>query len=90
MLRLDCNERAQSYLPLIGFAAARMLVLKQSMSLPSVKSGMNACLCNRDGLLLHGLMDGCLILDVHLVKLVDTADSVVSEHEGAGLDAKLS
>ena len=90
MLRFDCNDLALSYLPHIGLAAARMLVLKQSMSLPSVESGVNACLSDRDCLLLHCLMDGCLVLDVHLVKLVDTADSVVSEHESSCLDAELA
>lgn len=34
-------------------------------------------------------MDGDLILNIHLVKLVNTADAVVSQHQGTGLNAEL-
>jgi hypothetical protein len=36
-------------------------------------------------LLLHGLVDGDLVLVVHLVELVDAADAVVREHQRTGL-----
>ncbi|KAH3703434.1 hypothetical protein DPMN_078470 [Dreissena polymorpha] len=42
-----------------------------------------------DGLLFHGLMDSHLVLGVHLVKLINAADAIVSQHEGASLDHKL-
>ena len=51
---------------------------------------MNASLRNRDRLLLHSLVDRCLILRVHLVELVDTADSVISKHQRSRLDAVLT
>ena len=46
----------------------------------SVQGGMNASLGDRDCLLLHGLMDGCLILDIHLIELINAADAVVCKH----------
>lgn len=57
---------------------------------PSIQGGVNTSLGNRDGLLLHSLVNGGLILDVHLVELIDAADSVVGEHEGSSFDAELT
>mmetsp|Transcript_173598 Transcript_173598/g.422226 ORF Transcript_173598/g.422226 Transcript_173598/m.422226 type:complete len:241 (+) Transcript_173598:1061-1783(+) len=51
-----------------------------------IQSCLNPCLGQRDGLLLHRLVDGDLILLVHELKLVDAADAVVGEHQCAGLD----
>ena len=51
---------------------------------------MDSCLSNGDGLLLHGLMDSHLILDIHLVELVNAANSVVNQHQGTRLNAKLA
>ena len=51
---------------------------------------MDSCLGNRDSLLLHGLMDSHLILDIHLVELVNAANTMVSQHEGTRLNAKLA
>mmetsp|Transcript_136874 Transcript_136874/g.425214 ORF Transcript_136874/g.425214 Transcript_136874/m.425214 type:complete len:384 (-) Transcript_136874:1200-2351(-) len=48
----------------------------------------DACLRNGDGLLLHGLVDGYPVLDVHLVKLVDTHDARICEHHGATLQGE--
>ena len=56
---------------------------------PRVERGLDARLGDGDGLLLHGLVDCDLVLDVHLVKLVDAADAVVRQHQRARLDAKL-
>lgn len=39
---------------------------------------LNAGLGNGDGLLLHSLVDGHLILLVHLVKLINAADALQS------------
>lgn len=55
-----------------------------------IEGGLDAGLGDGDGLLLHGLVDGDLVGDVHLIKLVDGADAVVGEHEGAGLDGELA
>ena len=35
-------------------------------------------------------MNGYLVLDIHLVKLIDTADSVIGKHQSTGLYAKLA
>ena len=42
-----------------------------------------------DGLLLHGLVDSYLILDVHLIKLINTADTMISKHQCSSLYAEL-
>jgi len=41
----------------------------------SVEGGVDACLGDRDGLLLHGFVDGDLVADVHLVELVNAANA---------------
>ena len=48
------------------------------------------CICDGDGLLLHGLVDGDLVVHLHLVELVDAAHPVVRQHQRAGLDHKLA
>ena len=35
-------------------------------------------------------MDSDLILDVHLVELIDAADTVIGQHESSCLDAEVS
>ena len=63
---------------------------RKPMSLRSPQETyLDAGLCDGDGLLLHGLVDGDLVLDVHLVELVNAADAIVSQHQGTGLDRKL-
>ena len=42
--------------------------------MPGVECGLDSCLGDGDGLLLHGLVDGHLITGIHLVKLIDTAE----------------
>jgi hypothetical protein len=51
---------------------------------------MDTCLGDRDGLLFHGFVDCDLVLRVHLIELVNAADTMVSKHEGSGLDAELA
>ena len=51
---------------------------------------MDTGLGERDGLLLHSLMDSHLILDVHFVELVNAADSVIGKHESSCFDAEVS
>ena len=46
---------------------------------------LDAGLGDGDGLLLHGLVDGNLVFDVHLVKLIDAADAIVRQHQRASL-----
>ena len=55
-----------------------------------IKSGVDASLSNWNSLLLHGLVNSYLILDVHLIKLIDTANSVICKHQGTCFNAKLS
>ena len=47
-----------------------------------VECCLDACLCDGDGLLFHGLMDGCLVMLVHLIKLVNTSHTLEGEGEG--------
>jgi len=56
----------------------------------SVEGRLDSSFGDRDGLLFHGFVNGDLIRDVHLVELVDGADSVVGEHESSGFDGELS
>ena len=55
-----------------------------------VEGGLDAGLSNRDCLLFHSFVDSDLIGNIHLVELVDGADTVVSQHESTGLDCELS
>ena len=55
-----------------------------------IQGGLNAGLGDRDSLLLHGLVDRDLIGEVHLVKLVNGANTIVCEHKSAGLDRKFT
>lgn len=55
-----------------------------------IERGVDSCLGDRDGLLFHSFVNGNLILDVHLVELVDAADTMVGEHECTCLDAELT
>jgi hypothetical protein len=52
---------------------------------PGIQGGRYACLGDRNCLLLHDLVDRSPIRLFHLVELVDTADSIVSENEGPTL-----
>ena len=55
----------------------------------SIEGCGDAGLGNRDGLLLHHLMDGCAVAFLHLVKLIDAAHAHVRKHECATLQHKL-
>ena len=43
----------------------------------SLQTGVDSCLGDRDGLLLHGFVDGGSVFVVHLVELIDEADTLV-------------
>lgn len=47
-------------------------------------------LSDGDGLLFHHLVDGCAVSVCHLVKLVNTADALISEHQGSTLQGHFS
>ena len=51
---------------------------------------MDASLCDRDCLLLHGFVNSHLVLDVHLVELINAADTVVSKHQCSSFNTKLA
>ena len=51
---------------------------------------MDASLGNGNGLLLHGFVNSNLILHIHLVELVNTANTVVSEHECTSFDTEFT
>ena len=51
---------------------------------------MDAGLGDRDSLLLHCLVNCHLVLDIHLVELIDAADAVIGEHQCTSLYAKLA
>ena len=53
-------------------------------------SNLNARFGNGDGLLLHGLVNGHLVLGVHLVKLIDAANAIVCQHESTCFYAEFS
>ena len=44
---------------------------------------------DRHGLLLHDLVEDAASRVAHLVELVDAADTIVSEHQGTGLQDQL-
>ena len=56
----------------------------------SVERGSDPGLGNRDGLLLHHLVDGGPVALFHLVELVDAADPHVGEHESPALKHELA
>lgn len=43
-----------------------------------------------DGLLFHDLMDGCAVCVSHLVKLIDAADALISQHQGSPFQGHFS
>jgi hypothetical protein len=56
----------------------------------SIQGGMDTGLSDRDSLLLHGFVDGSLISWVHLIELIDAADTVVGEHKGSRFNTEFS
>ena len=44
---------------------------------------------DRDGLLLHDLVDGCAVAVHHLVKFIDAADALVCENQSSALQGHL-
>jgi hypothetical protein len=55
-----------------------------------VQGRLDTRLGDRDGLLLHRLVNGDLVGDIHLVELVDRADAVVGEHQRTGFDREVA
>ena len=46
-----------------------------------VQGGLDARLGDGDGLLFHGFVDGHLVLGVHLIKLINTADTLKANNQ---------
>lgn len=55
-----------------------------------IECGKNARLGDGDGLLFHDFMDGCAISLSHLVKLINAAHALVSQHKGSTLQGQFS
>ena len=55
-----------------------------------IEGGFDSGLVDGDRLLFHGFVDGHGVVDLHLVKLVDAADSVVRQHQSSGINDKLT
>ena len=51
----------------------------------SIECSLNSSLGNRDGLLLHGLMNGHSVPFHHFVELIDATDSIVCKHKSTCL-----
>ena len=54
-----------------------------------VQNGGNASLGDRNGLLLHGLVNGNTVVLSHLVKLINAHHTTVSEHHGTSFKVKV-
>lgn len=54
-----------------------------------VNTDLYSSLGNGDSLLLHGLVNGHLILGIHFVKFIDAAHSIVSQHKGTCFNDEL-
>ena len=92
------NVSAGLYRPRIGLAAAMTAHLQisqlsranTSVVRPCLKRCDDSSLGDGDALLFHGLVDACSVLVVHLVKLVDKTDTLVSKHKRATLQDPLA
>mmetsp|Transcript_148344 Transcript_148344/g.210710 ORF Transcript_148344/g.210710 Transcript_148344/m.210710 type:complete len:405 (+) Transcript_148344:109-1323(+) len=56
---------------------------------PGIQRRFDAGLGERNGLLLHRLMNGHHVLGIHAVELIDAANSAVSQHQSSRLDQPL-
>ncbi|KAF1752893.1 hypothetical protein GCK72_019448 [Caenorhabditis remanei] len=55
-----------------------------------IQSGHDTSLGNRDGLLLHNLMNSSSVVIHHLIKLIDTADSTIRQHQSTSFKRHFS
>ena len=51
---------------------------------------MDSSFGNRDSLLLHRFMDSDLVLHIHLVKLINAANAMISQHKRTSFYAELA
>jgi len=56
----------------------------------SIEGGLDTCFGDGNGLLFHCFVDCDLVGDVHLVKFVDRADSIVRKHESTCFNREVS
>mmetsp|Transcript_3534 Transcript_3534/g.5879 ORF Transcript_3534/g.5879 Transcript_3534/m.5879 type:complete len:391 (+) Transcript_3534:371-1543(+) len=75
---------------LVGIVAAVDWVCCSQNGGPAVQGGRDPALGDGHRLLLHDLVDGCPVAFLHLVKLIDAANAVVSQDQGATLQGHLS
>lgn len=68
-----------------GVVSAAFWVRRSNDTAAGLKGGDDPCLGDRDGLLLHGLVDGDAVLVVHLIKLVDEANPAVRKNQSPSL-----
>ena len=85
--RADINVEAQRSRAVIS--TSKRIGCSQDRG-TSIERGVDASFCDRDGLLLHSFVDSNLVLDIHLVELINTADAVVSKHQGTSLDTEFT
>lgn len=57
---------------------------------PSVKCGIDSSFGDRNCLLFHSLMDCNLIFELHFVKLINAANTIISQHQSTCLDSYVS
>lgn len=75
---------------LLAVVAATDRIRRSKNGGTRVQRGMDAGFGNRDRLLFHGFVNGNLVGNVHLVELVDSADTVVSQHESTSFDGEVA
>jgi hypothetical protein len=85
--RTHRDVRPQTHLPVVP---PPYRVRRRQDGRSRVEGRLDARFGDGDRLLLHGFVNGDLVGDVHLVELVDSADTVVGEHECAGFDGELA
>mmetsp|Transcript_56810 Transcript_56810/g.121982 ORF Transcript_56810/g.121982 Transcript_56810/m.121982 type:complete len:681 (-) Transcript_56810:69-2111(-) len=75
---------------LLGIVPSEDRIRRRHDRASGVQGGHQASLGDGDGLLLHGFMDGCAVLLVHLVKLINQAQPAVSQHHRSAFQGPLT
>lgn len=82
---VEARENARLEVDLVGYLGQVVLPTVVGVGCgqdagPSVEQSGDAGLSDRNGLLLHGLVDGYSVLRTHLIELVDTHRSAITQH----------
>uniref|UniRef100_A0A0K8RCM9 Putative dna replication licensing factor mcm6 component n=1 Tax=Ixodes ricinus TaxID=34613 RepID=A0A0K8RCM9_IXORI len=56
---------------------------------PGVQSSLHSRFSDGDGLLFHSFMNSNLIAYVHLIKLINTTHTIISQHQSSSFNDKL-